>query len=128
LAKQKKKKVDSQAEPAGVERLKEEPVLATPIADGSNERRRLHAFFSGMVQGVGFRYTASSEAGRLGITGWVRNREDGRVELLAEGTASELENYLSALGDEMSGYIRKVDRSWEPATGEWDKFWIEPSY
>ena len=126
MAKQKKKQADRQAGPAGDERLKEQPSEVVPAdADG---KRRLHAFFSGVVQGVGFRYTASSHAGRFGITGWVRNREDGRVELMAEGIARELEDYLSALGDEMSGYIRKVDRSWEPATGEWDKFWIEPSY
>lgn len=76
------------------------------------------------MQGVGFRYTALSIAERFAITGWVRNCPDGRVELVAEGVPSVLESYLTALGDEMSGYIRKVDRTWEAPTGEWSEFTI----
>lgn len=97
-------------------------------ANSSGEApRRLHLFFSGTVQGVGFRYTALSIAERFGINGWVRNASDGRVELMAEGAPTVLENYLTALGDEMSGYIRKVDRTWETPTGEWTSFTISSS-
>lgn len=44
-----------------------------------------HLQISGRVQGVGFRYAMQSEAARLGLTGWVRNRRDGSVEALVQG-------------------------------------------
>ena len=90
----------------------------------SEAPRRLHLFFLGTVQGIGFRYTALSIAEKFAISGWVRNCSDGRVELVAEGAPNVLESYLTALGDEMSGYIRKVDRTWENATGEFNGFSI----
>jgi acylphosphatase len=46
---------------------------------------RKHLFISGIVQGVGFRYNARNEARRLGVTGWIRNLWDGRVEAVIEG-------------------------------------------
>lgn len=46
---------------------------------------RLHIFVSGMVQGVFFRVHAKDKADSLGLSGWVRNSEDGRVEMVAEG-------------------------------------------
>jgi len=51
----------------------------------------LRVLVSGRVQGVGFRYSASRHARMLGLTGWVRNLDDGRVELLAEGSEDALE-------------------------------------
>ena len=45
----------------------------------------MHLYVSGRVQGVAFRYSAIREARSIGVTGWVRNRHDGRVELLVEG-------------------------------------------
>jgi acylphosphatase len=45
----------------------------------------------GTVQGVGYRYALQREAGRLGLTGWVRNRRDGSVEALAQGSAEALD-------------------------------------
>ena len=53
-------------------------------------KRQVHAFFSGTVQGVGFRYTAERLARRYPLTGYVRNLPDGRVELLAEGEEESL--------------------------------------
>lgn len=50
-----------------------------------------HLRISGQVQGVGFRYSMAEEAGRLGITGWVRNRRDGTVEALVDGDPDALE-------------------------------------
>ena len=51
---------------------------------------RVRILISGRVQGVGFRYSTVREARRLGLSGWVRNTEDGRVELVANGTQMEI--------------------------------------
>ncbi|MGJ3263694.1 MAG: acylphosphatase [Salinarimonas sp.] len=52
---------------------------------------------TGRVQGVGFRAHAAERAGELGLRGFVRNREDGAVETLAEGSPAAIEAYLAAL-------------------------------
>jgi acylphosphatase len=57
--------------------------------------RTLHFRIVGHVQGVGFRDAMSSEAERLGVTGWVRNRADGGVEAVVQGSAEALEALLS---------------------------------
>jgi acylphosphatase len=58
------------------------------------EVERIHIFVSGVVQGVGFRYSALRTADSLGLKGWVRNVEDGRVEILAEGGSKAIEALL----------------------------------
>lgn len=98
------------------------------VENSPQSLRRLHVFFSGTVQGVGFRYTVQRQAERFkAITGWVRNLSDGRVEFTAEGSADELESFLSVIQNEMSGYIDTYDRSWEAPTGEWTQFSIAPT-
>ena len=54
-----------------------------------------HLTISGRVQGVGFRYSVSEEAERLGVTGWVRNRRDGTVEAVIEGAPDAVEAVLA---------------------------------
>ena len=54
-----------------------------------------HLKISGRVQGVGFRYSMSEEAARLGVTGWVRNRRDGSVEAVIDGAPDEVEGILA---------------------------------
>jgi acylphosphatase len=61
------------------------------------KNRRLHAVVRGSVQGVGFRATTFDEARRLGLAGWVRNRVDGTVEVLAEGAEPKLSLFLAYL-------------------------------
>lgn len=56
---------------------------------------RVRVLVEGRVQGVGYRYSACAEARRLGLTGWVRNRSDGRVELEAEGPEAEVERMIT---------------------------------
>ena len=51
---------------------------------------RRHIYFSGRVQGVGFRFQASWAAKRLDLTGWVRNLDDGRVEMEVRGSLMSL--------------------------------------
>lgn len=74
----------------------------------SMSRVRLQVYYSGRVQGVGFRYTVKSLAPGYELAGTVRNLPDGRVELLAEGEQAELEAFLQAVRE--SGLKRFIDR------------------
>jgi acylphosphatase len=58
-------------------------------------QRRVHLFVSGLVQGVFFRATTTKQAVSLGLTGWVRNLRDGRVEILAEGSTERISEFLA---------------------------------
>ena len=85
--------------------------------------KRVHILYSGQVQGVGFRYTAQDIAMSLGITGWVKNLEDGRVEIVAEGKEKDLNEFLDKISKGQLGrYIKNVELSWEKSTGEFDVF------
>ncbi len=53
-----------------------------------------HIFYTGMVQGVGFRYIVQRYADQLAVTGWVRNLSDGRVEITAEGSRENIEELI----------------------------------
>ncbi|MBN3040872.1 MAG: acylphosphatase [Candidatus Omnitrophica bacterium] len=71
------------------------------------EHKTLHAFFSGVVQGVGFRFTSRDLARRYKLRGWVRNLADGRVELLAQGHEPNLEHFFKDLQQEFRSHIAK---------------------
>jgi len=58
---------------------------------------RAHIYVEGYVQGVGFRYFVVREAGRLNITGWVRNLYDGRVEIVAEGEEDDIDSFIGVV-------------------------------
>lgn len=75
------------------------------MAPQPGHRIRKHVWYSGHVQGVGFRYTAHRLAQRYGVAGFVRNLRDGRVELVAEGEPSQVDAFLDAVQQAMSGYI-----------------------
>ncbi len=83
---------------------------------------RWEVFYSGQVQGVGFRYTARALAGRFEVSGFVRNLADGRVELVVEGRPAEVQRFLDAVGKAMRGYIRRVEENRRLATGEFEGF------
>jgi acylphosphatase len=83
------------------------------------------AYFSGDVQGVGFRFTTLRVAqGYPSVTGTVRNLPDGRVELIAEGEREEVEAMLLDVRTRMGDYIRSVDSSCSDASGEFSGFRI----
>jgi acylphosphatase len=84
------------------------------------ERREI--YFSGRVQGVGFRYTARAIAGRMPVVGYVQNLSDGRVLLVAEGTAEVLTRLVAAIQDEMDRYIDNTEINTKAATGEFTAF------
>jgi len=82
-------------------------------------------FFTGQVQGVGFRYTAKTVATGFEITGTIRNLPDGRVELVTEGGREELDAYRSALHDAgLAGFIRDEQVNWADAKNEFRGFEI----
>jgi acylphosphatase len=87
--------------------------------------KRLHVYYSGSVQGVGFRFAAESAARPLGVTGWVKNLEDGRVEVVCEGEDAALNKFLALVKDALEGYIRDARIEPEEATGEFEGFDIK---
>ncbi len=86
--------------------------------------KQVHVYYSGRVQGVGFRFTAENIATGLGMTGWVRNLGDGRVEVRAEGAESVVHEFLAEINKNFHVYIRDADIEWLPATGEFKDFSI----
>lgn len=68
-------------------------------------------YFSGRVQGVGFRYTTTQVAREFEVAGHVVNLPDGRVQVEAEGAKTEVAAFVAAIADRMHGYIRKIERS-----------------
>lgn len=86
-------------------------------------KRQVHVYYSGMVQGVGFRFTVEHIAHQLGVTGWVRNTPDGKVEVLGEGDEKALKDFLGKIRESgLRGYIKNVESSWSEATGEFKNF------
>jgi acylphosphatase len=77
------------------------------------------------VQGVGFRATVHRLARDFAVTGRVRNLEDGRVELEAEGTRDELEKFRERIELEMRRNITQVQQQWSTAAGAWVTFEID---
>jgi acylphosphatase len=68
-------------------------------------------FFTGHVQGVGFRYQVRQVAQGFEVTGFVQNLSDGRVLLEAEGPADEVREFLAAVQERMEGFIRKTEQT-----------------
>ncbi len=82
-------------------------------------------WYSGRVQGVGFRITTCRAAAGYEVTGMVRNLPDGRVELVAEGSREELEAFRQGVRDAgLGGFIRSELVRWSEATGEYQGFEI----
>ena len=87
---------------------------------------RAHVFYSGRVQGVGFRYTAERIALGLKLVGWVKNLPDGKVEVVCEGPKEKVEELLSEIQKSSLGvYIQKAVCRWETPTHEFTDFCIE---
>jgi acylphosphatase len=86
---------------------------------------RVVVLYSGRVHGVGFRMTVRQLACGYDVTGTVRNLDDGRVELIAEGRREELKAFLTGVNEsELSGFISKQHESWQPARGNLRGFTI----
>lgn len=88
------------------------------------EVRRL--VITGLVQGVGFRYSMAAEARLLGVTGWVRNRRDGSIEAMIAGSPAQIEAMLAWSQAGPGGAV--VDNVMcEAATGEFADFELRPT-
>jgi acylphosphatase len=98
---------------------------AVPPNPKNDSRRRMSVYYSGRVQGVGFRYTAKKVAAGFEIVGVIRNLPDGRVELIAEGLRPELEAFRSALPDAgLAGFIQEERVEWADIQNEFRGFEI----
>jgi acylphosphatase len=87
--------------------------------------QRAHLYYSGKVQGVGFRFTVKDMADKSGVCGWVKNLSDGRVEVLAEAEDAVLKEFLDKINEYFSRYIQDADISWEPAVNDFKDFNIK---
>ena len=95
----------------------------------SSPAERAHVFYSGRVQGVGFRYLAEDIAHRTGVRGFVKNLPDGRVEVVCEGPKEKIDAFLSQVREStLARYIQKTDCLWEEPAGTFTDFTIEFHY
>lgn len=88
----------------------------------------VHAIIQGRVQGVGFRYFVLEEAQKMALTGWVRNLDNGNVEVYAEGEREVLDQFLLTLerGPRMA-HVDQMTVEWLPATSNFTRFSIAPT-
>lgn len=87
------------------------------------EKIRIHAFVSGFVQGISFRYYTKDLAVKLGLKGWAKNLIDGRVEVIAEGNRSEIDSLIAFLKKGPQGArIKNVEIKEEEYKGEFKDF------
>jgi acylphosphatase len=92
------------------------------------ERARLHAIIEGRVQGVGFRFYVIQKAEALQLTGWVRNRWDDTVEIVAEGDRQILDKFLGDLRKgSRSSFVSNIKVNWLEASGDFQRFMVLPT-
>ena len=82
-------------------------------------------FFTGHVQGVGFRFAALQVAKEFEVAGFVMNLPDGRVRLEAEGAIADVKAFVEAVEERMHGYIRKTERNGEQRAAQFTGFAIK---
>ncbi|MEM7609328.1 MAG: acylphosphatase [Myxococcota bacterium] len=86
-------------------------------------QKRIQLIVRGRVQGVYYRATAQREARQNGLTGWVKNRGDGSVEIVAEGEEDAVKDFLSwAQTGPSTARVDKVETKWRSYTGEFSDF------
>lgn len=86
---------------------------------------RMEVYFSGRVQGVGFRYRVKALVAGYYVSGTIKNLSDGRVHLAAEGQKDELEAFLQGIIEsELGSHIRDVELHWNESRGNMKGFKI----
>ena len=86
--------------------------------------KQAHIYFSGRVQGVGFRYTMMNFARGISLKGWVKNLPDGRVEALVEGEQKLIEELCHRIEEHFKGSIRDKEMTFEESEGSLKEFKI----
>ena len=89
-----------------------------PADEKTSNRIQAHIFYSGTVQGIGFRFTVQRYARELNLAGWVRNVSDGRVEILAEGPQEKIQRLYECIAAHFEGYIRNKEIESTPAPAQ----------
>ena len=85
--------------------------------------KRAHILVTGGVQGVGYRYSAIIRANQHRLVGWVHNTPEGHVEIVAEGPAEELEDFIDwCRRGPSAAWVDKVHVDWQAPTGEFTGF------
>ena len=82
-------------------------------------------YFTGHVQGVGFRYSTLQVAQEFEVTGCVRNLADGRVQLDVEGDVRQVNAFVAAVEERMHGYIRNMERHLATGPAQYHDFRIQ---
>jgi acylphosphatase len=104
-------------------------MMDRPAESAANERDdpvvRRRVVYSGRVQGVGFRARTMHAARRFAVTGWVRNRIDGDVELVVEGAREQIDAFLGEVSLRMASNIEKVVMHEELPTGALQGFSVK---
>lgn len=93
--------------------------MSTP----ANQQRVV--YYEGHVQGVGFRYTTRQLARPYAVVGYVENLEDGRVKLLMEGPADQMDRLERDINGRLGGCIRERKAETRPATGQYKQFEVK---
>ncbi|MFA5093046.1 MAG: acylphosphatase [Candidatus Omnitrophota bacterium] len=88
-------------------------------------KKQLHLIYSGRVQGIGFRYTVLDIARQQKVGGWVKNLDDGKVEIIAEADEDLLKIFLLSINQHFSNYVNDLEIRWLPASGELNVFEIK---
>ena len=83
------------------------------------DRLRAHVTIDGRVQGVNFRASAHQQARTIGVEGWVRNLDDGRVEAVFEGSEASVKRMINwCYSGPRPARVDRVDVEWEQPTGQ----------
>ncbi len=88
-------------------------------------KKQVHIYYIGRVQGIGFRFTAKDIANNLGVSGWVKNLSDGRVEIVAQAEEETLQEFLAKIREYFSKYIQDTLISWFPVSDEFKDFGVK---
>ncbi|MFH2144709.1 MAG: acylphosphatase [Candidatus Omnitrophota bacterium] len=86
--------------------------------------KQANIFYTGRVQGVGFRYTVQRICAKYALAGWTRNLPDKRVEVLIQGLEEDIQAFVAELDEAMSGYIRGKQLYWQEKKEEFRDFQI----
>lgn len=88
-------------------------------------KKRVTLKIFGLVQGIGYRYSARKEAKKRGFTGYVINHSDGSIKIVAEGEEQDLKDFIQWCYNGVGpAVVQKIEDRWSNATSEFSDFVI----